>query len=643
MPAAARGAWEPLGWAGDTVSVHECGVAPNASTGSSNVFINGKPAHRVGDSNTSHPSVPSPSCATHTTNLSSGSPNVSVNGEALARDGDLYDCGIRLTSGSWNVLVNDSQNPNTSTSLNSLIYKASDETWTDLNTSFKSNNTLTGMAIEKVVMDGGLTIGVEGILEFLATILFGSIASAEPLENLSEAEFKAIFESKSPDWSMTTKEYIAKIEKMKATTHETAKHAIVFRSKQGYLSRSDNVIGIDEFMRKYKGELQEFDRLTSRQFELREKLTVYDPVKKTYSSNLELLTTFEQKEMFTLEKKIRSTENLLLKNIAHRDLAAVLWKYSSFVIEKPMFVLREHDLYGIVEALEPEQIGRTYSTTLVDFKDVDYTTSGGQAGESVIGGRDIHKKQYYMLPTGTRVIHTLGMADTWPGYEVLVRGDDLVSAKNRYSGSALQAMMMEYKHRGAVSEDLMKEAVEIYRRRHNGADPPAFWHSIVDTVEEIDKYVVNPKIRFGAKIGAISATAAAFAAGGWIPAVIVFSISGVMSWFLNSDEYWDIYNAEGFVDLEKKLAIYYGHTTKDILGPDSAILHLNELAIFKSAQLIDITTTLPFATWGAAQQISWEQSLKAIVYLMEEMDNIVEGGNAAIEELLTPPDGWENP
>ena len=91
----------------DTVSVHECGVVPTADSASADVFIESLAAHRVTDTNSSHPAVPPASgCTPHVTTLSSGSPDVFVNGLALARIGDAYGCGITLTSGASTVSAN---------------------------------------------------------------------------------------------------------------------------------------------------------------------------------------------------------------------------------------------------------------------------------------------------------------------------------------------------------------------------------------------------------------------------------------------------------------------------------------------------------------------------------------------------------
>jgi len=89
---------------GDTVSVHECGVVPTASTGSSDVYTNNIQTHRQGDTNTSHP-YSAIGCPTHTTSLSSGSSSVYVNDKQVARITDPYGCGISLTQGSNNVFA----------------------------------------------------------------------------------------------------------------------------------------------------------------------------------------------------------------------------------------------------------------------------------------------------------------------------------------------------------------------------------------------------------------------------------------------------------------------------------------------------------------------------------------------------------
>lgn len=100
MPSAARTT--------DATTNHPpCGPG-TCSAGSSNVIINGLQAFRVGDMDTPHgiPQGSPPACVPHVTNLVQGSPNVLVNGKPLGRIGDAFSCGIRVASGSGNVIVN---------------------------------------------------------------------------------------------------------------------------------------------------------------------------------------------------------------------------------------------------------------------------------------------------------------------------------------------------------------------------------------------------------------------------------------------------------------------------------------------------------------------------------------------------------
>lgn len=74
-----------------------CPPRPNASA-STNVFINARGAHRVGDKWQTH--------CNHDSIQASGSPNVFVNGRPQARVGDSIACGSSNASGSPNVFVN---------------------------------------------------------------------------------------------------------------------------------------------------------------------------------------------------------------------------------------------------------------------------------------------------------------------------------------------------------------------------------------------------------------------------------------------------------------------------------------------------------------------------------------------------------
>ncbi len=88
---------------GDMCSGHGCWPPRASTSGSPNVFINGKPALRVGDSWAAHtcPSIPE----THASTQAGGSSTVFVNGRGLARIGDAVACGSSVASGSTNVFA----------------------------------------------------------------------------------------------------------------------------------------------------------------------------------------------------------------------------------------------------------------------------------------------------------------------------------------------------------------------------------------------------------------------------------------------------------------------------------------------------------------------------------------------------------
>ncbi|MGP9633797.1 PAAR domain-containing protein [Halomonas sp. AOP43-A1-21] len=94
MPAAHR--------LGDMCTGHGCySPRPNIE-GSPNVFVNGKPAHRVGDAWAVH--CCGSSC--HGGQAATGSPNVFVNGKPKCRIKDAVNCGSMMATGSPNVFVN---------------------------------------------------------------------------------------------------------------------------------------------------------------------------------------------------------------------------------------------------------------------------------------------------------------------------------------------------------------------------------------------------------------------------------------------------------------------------------------------------------------------------------------------------------
>ena len=91
---------------GDSCTGHDCFPARTSTSGSGNVFVNGIPAHREGDSwdvhTCTHPDTPHGS---HGGSLASGSSTVYVNGKQLGRVGDTVSCGSTVASGSGNVFA----------------------------------------------------------------------------------------------------------------------------------------------------------------------------------------------------------------------------------------------------------------------------------------------------------------------------------------------------------------------------------------------------------------------------------------------------------------------------------------------------------------------------------------------------------
>lgn len=83
------------------MSVGHCFFGRPNISGSSNVFINGIAAHRVGDKWPVHV------CGkeSHPSTTSAGSSTVFVNGVALARVGDSLNCGDMIAAGSPNVFA----------------------------------------------------------------------------------------------------------------------------------------------------------------------------------------------------------------------------------------------------------------------------------------------------------------------------------------------------------------------------------------------------------------------------------------------------------------------------------------------------------------------------------------------------------
>ena len=95
MPAAAR--------KGDPGTVH-CSTYTRAG-GSSDVFINGRSAARVGDSSTVHLRPSGRKCVPHTAKISKGSSSVLINGRPAARVGDPLASCTQVQSGSPDVII----------------------------------------------------------------------------------------------------------------------------------------------------------------------------------------------------------------------------------------------------------------------------------------------------------------------------------------------------------------------------------------------------------------------------------------------------------------------------------------------------------------------------------------------------------
>ncbi|MBO0664504.1 PAAR domain-containing protein [Jiella sp. MQZ9-1] len=99
MPAAHR--------RGDLGSGHGCHFPPSPATGGSeNVFVNGRPLMRVGDSYAPHACVAG-HAGPHGRALAEGSRSVFVNGRKAGRLGDAIDCGGTAASASSNVFIGD--------------------------------------------------------------------------------------------------------------------------------------------------------------------------------------------------------------------------------------------------------------------------------------------------------------------------------------------------------------------------------------------------------------------------------------------------------------------------------------------------------------------------------------------------------
>ena len=87
---------------GDACTGHGEWPPRPSSSASPNVYVNGIPVHRQGDSWATHCN-PVPEC--HTSTLAAGSSTVYANGLQLGRVGDPVACGSAVAAGSANVFA----------------------------------------------------------------------------------------------------------------------------------------------------------------------------------------------------------------------------------------------------------------------------------------------------------------------------------------------------------------------------------------------------------------------------------------------------------------------------------------------------------------------------------------------------------
>lgn len=92
-------ALRPAARQGDLSTGHGCYPPRPAANGSSNVFINGRPAHRKGDMFEKH--CCGKDC--HIGATMTGSATVFINGIPAARVGERISCGDIIMTGSTNV------------------------------------------------------------------------------------------------------------------------------------------------------------------------------------------------------------------------------------------------------------------------------------------------------------------------------------------------------------------------------------------------------------------------------------------------------------------------------------------------------------------------------------------------------------
>jgi GH24 family phage-related lysozyme (muramidase)/uncharacterized Zn-binding protein involved in type VI secretion len=90
----------------DPISPHSPCSPGKCGPGSSDVLIENLQAYRVGDKTEPHGRKITGACVPHVTPLVNGSHNVFINGQPAGRVGDTHSCGIIVLSGSSKVSIN---------------------------------------------------------------------------------------------------------------------------------------------------------------------------------------------------------------------------------------------------------------------------------------------------------------------------------------------------------------------------------------------------------------------------------------------------------------------------------------------------------------------------------------------------------
>ncbi len=594
MPAAARD--------GDDVTLgHVCQSMTMTDGGSLNVFIEGIGAHRqTADTVLFHlDDSDAPICAaTHAPTLVTASPNVYVNGEPLGRVTDSYGCGY-ISSGAETVFVNDPL--------------------AIIETAFPKETSL--------------ITAKDQILEMIATLVLGKQVQAEPLHHLSEKEIIDIFVNRDSK-AYVNKEHLENViyKEVSPKLSQTAEDLHVFRGGQGYLAKN-KLLSHDDFMMIFGKELRKYATLKRELFELKARVQVevaaIDSVtgeqytKITKKNDLALL-----KQVDDLSERVHIIEDLLVDNASHDEIAKQLWKESSVVIDRPMIIKRTHKLYDDLykdSRDKPITAHKTYSATLIDIDDLPNDLS--PKASTTIGGAPSRIPQYYIVPAGTRVITTVGLAD---GHEILIRGETLMNPKLLYSGSILQEVNLNLQKNNFshIDDDLYDQAVKEFKK-HNPDMP-------------IPKLLLDLKADIAAAIPGAPAEGNLLNSR-WRLNILMFALTGGLHAVLGDDEkYWDIYNSKSFSDYQLKLTAYYGHSTYEMITPaqgtQSQEDYLNQLALATAVQLFDVGLTAIPATGGWAIRSLWKQQDKVWYWLMNHLHEF----EKELEELLTPPDGWEN-